>query len=72
MTLCLDDLYVSAFVDSKYSCGWSTVVTQAAVYKIGSNFGLHLIRLIAMKSMVSAEGCLQIHFTRYQLKSESN
>ena len=43
MALCSDDLYVSAlrFVDLIYSGGWSTVVTQAAVYKIGSNFGLH-------------------------------
>ena len=39
----LDDLYVSAFkfVDLTYSGAWSTVATQAAVYKIGSNFGLH-------------------------------
>ena len=39
-----------------YSCSWSTVVTQAAVYEKGSNFGLHFklisICLIAMKSMV--------------------
>ena len=40
-------------------------MTQAALDEIGSNFGLHLICLIAMKSMVSAKDCLQTHFTRY-------
>ena len=48
-------------------------MTQAAVYDIGSNIGLHLICLIAMKSMV-----LQTAVFRHispgiiQSKSESN
>ena len=62
-------------VDSKYSCGWIAVaqVTQATVHETGSNLDLHLTCFIAMKSLVSAKGCLQTHFTRYDsVKIRSN
>ena len=47
-------------------------MTQATFHEIGSNFGVYF-DLIALKSLVSAKGCIQTYFTWIiSLKSEFN
>ena len=76
MTLCLDDLYVSAF------CGFKVFMWLNYSYDTGCcvcnrfkiYFGLHLICLVAMKSMVSAKLAVFRHISPgvLQFKLESN
>ena len=71
----LDDLYVSAlrFVDLTYSGGWSTVVTQAAVYKIGSILGYIRFVWLRWKPWFLQRAVFKhISHGIIQLQSESN